>query len=542
MKFAAKSLLLLFALAATLAYAQTEFNTPIQHVIVVIQENRTPTNLFYADQTLINNGAHIVTQGTCKGSKPFNLVKNSFVPCFDPHHGHSAWTGMWDDGAMDGACGTKYDGTCQLPACPDGIHAHCPQMTYASNDSGILNPYFRIAEQSGFANFMFQTNQGPSFEAHQFLLSGTSAPIYYNDTHGYYKWFAAENPPTINGVKYGDNTGCTGSDPWITLIDENGNDGPPNGCINDPTDPRCQYPCYTHNDLPRTVLDANSISWKYYARDTLSLWTAPNADFGICVPQNGTLPGDICTGTDWTNYVLTALPTSQDAAPILTDIENCRLPQVSFVIPDGDWSDHPDSDPGDGGPSWVSWIVNAVGKSNCTNPAVNWYNTVILVTWDDWGGFYDDVVPFDCPPPGPNCNGYDGSNGKYYVYGFRVPLMVVSAYTNQVTPQGGYISNLNHDFGSILNFIEYVFGQKGVPLNQIGDKDYPYADHFAPELTQGDLFGLSDFFTANFGQSHAFTAIPYFYPEKCFHQPNQPHCFPNYPQDPDSDAIDDQSD
>ena len=44
---------------------------------------------------------------------------------------------------------------------------------------GILDPYFQLAEQYGFANYMFQTNQGPSYSAHQFLFSGTAAPIAY---------------------------------------------------------------------------------------------------------------------------------------------------------------------------------------------------------------------------------------------------------------------------------------------------------------------------------------------------------------------------
>jgi phospholipase C len=72
-----------------------------------------------------------------------------------------------------------------------------------------------------------------------------------------------------------------------------------------------------------------------------------------------------------------------DFAPILTDIESCNLPQVSWVIPDCNWSDHAawGSAPGDGGPSWLAAIVNAVGGTN--NTCGYWNNTVILVTWDD---------------------------------------------------------------------------------------------------------------------------------------------------------------
>jgi hypothetical protein len=81
----------------------------------------------------------------------------------------------------------------------------------------------------------------------------------------------------------------------------------------------------------------------------------------------------------------------------------CTLPAVSWVVPDGTWSDHAGLDPDGAGPAWVSAIVNAVGgyyydisgqphRTFCQNPdgsAEYWKNTVILVTWDDWGGWYD---------------------------------------------------------------------------------------------------------------------------------------------------------
>lgn len=73
MKAASKILLLLFALAATFAVAQTN-NTPFQHVIIVVQENRSPDNLFGSD--LYNNprrlpNAHLAASGKdkCTGSQ-----------------------------------------------------------------------------------------------------------------------------------------------------------------------------------------------------------------------------------------------------------------------------------------------------------------------------------------------------------------------------------------------------------------------------------------------------------------------------------------
>ena len=87
------------------------------------------------------------------------------------------------------------------------------------------------------------------------------------------------------------------------------------------------------------------------------------------------------------------------------------LPAVSWIIPDGQNSDHPaqkDWGPNkDTGPSWVSQIVNAIGESGY------WNSTAIIVVWDDWGGWYDHVAP-----PQLDYNGL----------GFRVPMIVVSPY------------------------------------------------------------------------------------------------------------------
>ena len=149
---------------------------------------------------------------------------------------------------------------------------------------------------------------------------------------------------------------------------------------------------------------------------------------------------------------------------------------ATWVVPDGRWSDHPSENLGLG-PDYVADIVNAVGG---TGPPANnchfWDNTLILIVWDDWGGWYDHVVPPDCTP-GPTCSGYPGGNGngQQYVYGFRVPLLVVSAYNKQTSQSyTGYISgsqqnHINYDFGSILKFIENTF----LPPNTFINPTYP---------------------------------------------------------------------
>ena len=154
-------------------------------------------------------------------------------------------------------------------------------------------------------------------------------------------------------------------------------------------------------------------------------------------------------------------------------------------------------------------------------------------------------MPPDCATN--PCTGYFGGNGngKQYVYGFRVPLLVIGAYAKQ-----GYISGANafppdcqhntycHDFGSILNFIEYAFGTGGNPLGEISPL-YHYADALVMDTNQQHPYSLYDFF--DFTTFHAFQTINGAkYPPQCFHvpHPNNGTCFDgsDYPQDPDNDA------
>jgi hypothetical protein len=106
MKFA-PTCLLFIALAVTFANAQSNNLPHVQHVIIVVQENRTPTSLFQQDQALIANGAHIVSQGQCLAinGTTTSLATVQLSPvqlgvCWDMNHVHADWKGMWAGGAM----------------------------------------------------------------------------------------------------------------------------------------------------------------------------------------------------------------------------------------------------------------------------------------------------------------------------------------------------------------------------------------------------------------------------------------------------------
>jgi len=538
-----RTYMLLIVLGGTLIHAQ-DTNTPFQHVIVLIQENRTPDNLFGSDAFNKRRrlpDADLARQGRCH-ENTITLGKHGAIDaCFGPSHSHSAWKSAYDAGAMDRFC----DNPVIHPGCVPPPH---PQYQYVDNTPdktghGIVDPYFHIAENYGFANYMFQTNQGDSFPAHQFLFSGTSAPVAYPDQ--YYDWLAMQNPNPENNP-----AGCVArAGTYVLEFEPNGNisQGYNNG-----------FPCYDHNTLA-DLLDNNvvnghpqPISWRHYApRITNTIWTAPNAIKHICVPNKPT--GGVCTGPIWKSHVVA------DSVQILTDLganpnqKRCDLQPVSWVVPDGNWSDHPGDKGQDGGPSWIAAVVNAVGGYDNLGHKLPmqcyyWRNTVVLITWDDWGGWYDHVLPYRCSSSG-RCSGYPNGTAWMYVYGFRVPLLVVSAYTPRgyvsgSPSQGGEVKPYIHDFGSILNFIEYVFGQNRQSLGTIGDPSYPYADYFAPDnytsvCTQSKCpYALSDFF--NFDKPRAFQKITGAkYNDDYFLQPER-H-FSHYPMDPDNDGIDEES-
>ena len=158
---------------------------------------------------------------------------------------------------------------------------------------------------------------------------------------------------------------------------------------------------------------------------------------------------------------------------VLTDIAHNRLAQVSWVMPHKGASDHGGKVtgvPNSCGPAWVTAIVNAIGKSSY------WNSTAIIISWDEWGGWFDHVVPPQYQNPVTKAN--EG-------LGYRTPLIIISPYAKQ-----HYISHVQHETASALHFIEYTFLG-----NQTLDQDDARADYYK------DIFNYSQ-------QPTKFTNIP----------------------------------
>lgn len=382
-----------------------------QHVIVVIQENRTFDNMFNG----FPNADYAVHGFTHKG-KRVALQPEGLEWQYDPSHSHYSLKREYDNGKMDGFDLDRCDINPLNPsggACTGGF-APPKNFTYSYVPPPEVEFLWILAGEFAFlhvgyglADHMFSSRQVPSFPGHQYLIAGQSPAA--ND---------------IIGPGEGALTGIWGCDaPKGAKVGTFGKKY---------TDPlHWTYPCYNYRTIA-DLMDRKGVTWKYYT--------------GAIGTGDGTLSAydairHIRFGPDWKSNVVT--PMTQ----IFSDIENGTLPQVSFVTPPGPASDHAGFLTA-GGPAWVTSLYAFLTQNR------KLYNTTaMLVTWDDSGGWYDHVKP---------------PSDAFGPLGFRVPLMVMSPYAVQA------ISHKQHDYGSILHFIEHnwnlgTLGQRDMLADDLSD-------------------------------------------------------------------------
>ena len=142
------------------------------------------------------------------------------------------------------------------------------------------------------------------------------------------------------------------------------------------------------------------------------------------------------------------------------------LPSVSWVLPSIRDSEHPTALVSTG-QAFVTNVINAVMKSP------NWDSCAIFLAWDDWGGFYDHVVPPHIDSLG---------------YGLRVPGIVISPYARK-----GYIDHQTLSFDAYLKFIEddFLGGQRIDPKTDGRPDSRPDVRENMPQL--GNLINDFDF-------------------------------------------------
>ncbi|HZV76730.1 MAG TPA: alkaline phosphatase family protein [Candidatus Babeliales bacterium] len=354
----------------------------IRHVVIIFQENRTPDNLFNGLP-----GADTVLSGLNSKGQSVPLKPISITAPYDLGHTHDSFWIEYNGGKLNGFNNNKSSCLAPIICIPE------QQRAYGYVPHNEIKPYFIMATRYAFGDHMFQTNQGPSFPAHQYIVSGTSAIANGSTLR------ASENPFRPSDLSSGGCNSPPGS--LVQVIDAAGSEN------------QKVYPCFNRISLME-LLDDKGLTWRYYqATPGAGIWNGPDAVLRI-VESRG-----------FSNEAV-APP-----AQILTDVANGNLADVSWVTPTALASDHA-LDTNGTGPSWVAAVVNAIGESKY------WNDTAIIVTWDDWGGWYDHVPPII----------YNS-----YELGFRVPLLVISPYAKP-----HYVSHVEHEFGSILKFAEKVFG------------------------------------------------------------------------------------
>jgi phospholipase C len=396
----------------------------IEHIVMIMQENRTFDHYF----------------GMFPGAEGFPLDENGDVaicipnpyepgtcvrPTHDPRerqiggpHNFRSHVTSVNGGAMDGFLVAFEDATKPCPKSAKPREASWCERTMENplNVMGYkleedIPNYWRYAREFVLQDHMFASSNSWSVPAHLYKVSGWSA--------------ICRNRKPMSCTNAGDDPDAPAS--WkqsrYRKLMELGPDDPV---------PDFDEPVYAWTDITY-LLHANDVTWANY----VFAGEEPDCDeiAGpiICTPGKqhartsniwNPLPNFVTVQENDQVGNIKPMKEFDDA------VENGTLESVVWLSPNGAVSEHPRSKVSDG-QAWVTRVVNRIMRSDL------WESTAIFVSWDDYGGFYDHVVP-----PVVDENGY----------GMRVPGLVISPYAKR-----GFIDSqtLSHD--AYLKFIEDVF-------------------------------------------------------------------------------------
>jgi phospholipase C len=394
----------------------------IRHVVVIMQENRTFDEYFglfpRADGIPMKNGAPSV----CVPDPNSGLCVKPYHDPADLNHGgpHAASHAVADidGGKMDGfiAQAEKPQKACSVPHNPA-----CTTDVMGYKTAADIPNYWAYARNFVLQDHMFEPTASWSLPSHLFMVSAWSA--------------SCSNPL--------DATTCRSS--LLNPDHDKGKTSP--GAI----------PDYGWTDITY-LLHAHHVSWRYY----VAQGTQPDCDDGgmFCAPkaQNpGTpeiwnpLPDFVTVHQD--RQVGNVQPLSNFYAAARAG----HLPAVSWIDPNGRVSEHPPALVSTG-ERYVTGLINAIMRGP------DWKSTAIFLSWDDWGGFYDHVVP-----PRVDANGY----------GIRVPGLVISAYARR-----GYVDHQTLSADAYLKFIEddFLHGRRLDPRTDGRRDPRPDVRERAPRL------------------------------------------------------------
>jgi phospholipase C len=259
------------------------------------------------------------------------------------------------------------------------------------HDAREIPNYWAYAQNFVLHDRMFEPSASWSLPAHLFMVSGWSAT-------------------------------CSNPDDPMSCKDNIDNPAP--GLANNNKED------YAWTDLTY-LMHKYKVSWGYYLTEGIEPDCGNDQMFCDQQPMKLDVPGVMNPLPNFTTvHDNGELDHIRPTKTFLTDLKNNTLPAVSWVIPEYGVSDHPATSI-HAGQAYVTGLVNTIMQS------LVWNDTVILLAWDDWGGFYDHV-----PPPKVDMNGY----------GLRVPALLISRYAKK-----GFIDHQTLSFDAYLKFIEDIF-------------------------------------------------------------------------------------
>ena len=434
----------------------------IRHVIVVMQENRSFDSYFGtfpgADGIPRRDGHFSVCSpdprsGICQ--RPYH--DPSLVNGGGPHDAPPERLDV-DGGRMDGfvrmaespggrGCG-GLTGICSASAPPDAMGYH---------DAREIPNYWRWAHDFTLQDHLFASNASWSLPAHLYLVSGWSASCTRRDDPS-----SCRTDIQLNGFHTsqiagaGRRAGNAGRHlrvrsrlrPLVRCLAAHG--VPLRGFgldLHDPGMPGALAACralaprrvfrrlspdanYAWTDLTY-LLHRAGVSWRYYVHGGLQ----PDCADGDanCTPgrQSARTPEIWNPLPSFTTVKQDGqVGDVQDVSGFFAAAQAGTLPAVSWVVPDEAHSEHPPANI-QNGQAWVTSVIDAAMASP------DWSSTAIFLAWDDWGGFYDHVVPPRVDAAG---------------YGLRVPGLVISPWAKR-----GFIDHQTLSFDAINKFVEDDF-------------------------------------------------------------------------------------
>jgi phospholipase C len=373
----------------------------IDHLVVIVQENHTFDTYFGTYCTAPTGAEPTCTTGPgcCEaapahdptGASPI-VLDDKANGAYDPNHLQACELAEVDGGKMDHYV-TGGPGGCSDPR----------NFAYAG---AAAAPYRQLAMQGALADRYFQPVSGQSSANEMYLATAKFA--FLDDT---------DKPEGIG-------SGCTINPNPVVLTGSN----------------------------LGSVLDAGHVSWAFYAEGYDAMVAAkgncpaPSSDCTAqiplypCVYDSSDMPFDYFQPYTDNPRVL------RDLSQLHNDLVNITLPQVVFVKGLGFRTEHPGLDVTiSDGAAFVNQIANDIAISEYAP------DTLVLVTWDEGGGFFDHIAP-----PG---SGADGEP-----YGTRVPLLAIGPFTAPNT-----ISHVEMEHSSIVAFAEWNW--LGMQVGQLAARD-----------------------------------------------------------------------